>query len=366
LIDEEASALAQNNKKAHLPRVAIACQGGGSHAAFGAGIMHRLLDDHGRKFHLSALSGTSGGAVNAVLTWSGLIQGGPAEAQSRLRGMWEDLGAREPADVVRNWWGQVLLSLPFTWEVSPYVWDLGAREEMTARLKSWANLEALPKDPARLNDPTLLVGATDILNGVSVAIRGDGETMTRQKQMAKPAPEPFDYDDVIASLAIPPLYKDVERRGTALWDGLFSVNPPIYALTTLNPKPEEIWVIQINPQRTRSAPKSMRDIVDRRNELGGNVSLNKELDMIETINGMLRSGHLSGNHHYMGITIRMVGIEEDEDALDLAYASKFNRRPDFLRRLFDLGRDRAPRFYEDGSLRDQFIRRLTRSARPAR
>src|SRR3954469_7176881 len=47
-------------------------------------------------------------------------------------------------------------------------------------------------------------------------------------------PEPFDYDDVIASLAIPPLYKDVERRGTTLWDGLFSVNPPIYALTTLN------------------------------------------------------------------------------------------------------------------------------------
>ena len=55
--------------------------------------------------------------------------------------------------------------------------------------------------------------------------------------------------------------------------------------------------------------------------------------MIETINGMLRNGHLSGNHHYTGITIRMVGIEEDEDALDLAYASKFNRRPDFLRRL---------------------------------
>src|SRR3954453_20896981 len=131
-------------------RHGVAAQGGGSHAVFGAGIMHRLLDDHGRKFHLSALSGTSGGAINTVLTLSGLIQGGPAEAQRRLREMWEDLGAREPADVVRNWWGQVLLSLPFTWEVSPYVWDLGAREEMTARLKRWAILEALPKDPAQL------------------------------------------------------------------------------------------------------------------------------------------------------------------------------------------------------------------------
>src|SRR3954452_3813101 len=66
------------------------------------------------------------------------------------------------------------------------------------------------------------------------------------------------------------------------------------------------------------------------------------------LSGRALSGHLSGNHHYTGITIRMVGIEEDEDALDLAYASKLNRRPDFLRRLFDLGRDRAPRFYEDG------------------
>ena len=38
--------------------------------------------------------------------WPGrLIEGGPAEAQSRLRGMWEDLGARDPADIVRNWWG---------------------------------------------------------------------------------------------------------------------------------------------------------------------------------------------------------------------------------------------------------------------
>src|SRR3954451_18145065 len=95
----------------------------------------------------------------------------------------------------------------------------------------------------------------------------------QSESIARSPYEPFDYDDVIASLAIPPLYKDVERRGTALWDGLFSVNPPIYALTTLNPKPKEIWLIQINPQRTRSAPKSMRDIVDRRNELGGNVSL---------------------------------------------------------------------------------------------
>src|SRR4051794_31626188 len=99
-----------------IPSIAIACQGGGSHAAFGAGVMHRLLEDDGQKFRLGALSGTSGGAVNAVLAWSGLIQGGKeggqVEAQRRLHGLWEDLGASEWPDMIRNWWGQFFLTCP--------------------------------------------------------------------------------------------------------------------------------------------------------------------------------------------------------------------------------------------------------------
>ena len=105
------------------PLVAIACQGGGSHAAFGAGVLHRLLEDYGRRYCLHALSGTSGGAVNAVLAWSGLIHGGAhkgaAEAQRRLQGMWEDLGAVSMPDMIRNWWGQFILDLPFTLKISP-------------------------------------------------------------------------------------------------------------------------------------------------------------------------------------------------------------------------------------------------------
>src|SRR4051794_37591907 len=349
--------------------VAIACQGGGSHAAFGAGVMHRLLEDHGSKFRLSALTGTSGGAINAVLAWSGLIQGGvengPAEAQRRLRGLWDDLGASKPLDVARNWWGQFLLNLPYTWEVSPYAWDLGLRDEMVSRLQTWAKLEAMPRDPARLNEPFLFVGTTDILKGVSVAIRGDGEAVTRKSRKVDLEPQPFGYDDVIASLAIPPLYKDVRRRGTAFWDGLFSINPPINALTNLEPRSEEIWVIQINPQRSSRAPENMRDIIDRRNELSGNVSLNKELDMIETINSMLADERLTGTH-YTPITVRMLGVEESAPDLDLTYASKFNRDPVFLRHLFDVGVTRAPEFCEPRSLRDQFSLRLSRSQPPTR
>ena len=45
------------------PRVAIACQGGGSHTAFTAGVLGRLFRyDVLSKYRVVGLSGTSGGA----------------------------------------------------------------------------------------------------------------------------------------------------------------------------------------------------------------------------------------------------------------------------------------------------------------
>ena len=52
------------------PKVAIACQGGGSHAAFAAGVLLELLSQDNRsRFELAGISGTSGGAICAALAW---------------------------------------------------------------------------------------------------------------------------------------------------------------------------------------------------------------------------------------------------------------------------------------------------------
>ncbi len=49
-------------------RVAIACQGGGSHTAFTAGVLQRLLDGPEiDEYDVVGFSGTSGGAVCALL-----------------------------------------------------------------------------------------------------------------------------------------------------------------------------------------------------------------------------------------------------------------------------------------------------------
>jgi len=47
-------------------KVAIACQGGGSHTAFTAGVLKELLREWDDEYELVGISGTSGGAFNAL------------------------------------------------------------------------------------------------------------------------------------------------------------------------------------------------------------------------------------------------------------------------------------------------------------
>ena len=66
-------------------RVAIACQGGGSHTAFPAGVLQELLGRLPDDVEVVALSGTSGGAMCAALAWDGLLRGDPHLAGREAR-----------------------------------------------------------------------------------------------------------------------------------------------------------------------------------------------------------------------------------------------------------------------------------------
>jgi len=86
-------------------RVVIACQGGGSHTAFTAGVLKRLLGaDELTGYEVAGLSGTSGGAVCALLAWYALLDGDPARAGQLLDRFWADNSARAPAEMLVNTW----------------------------------------------------------------------------------------------------------------------------------------------------------------------------------------------------------------------------------------------------------------------
>ena len=105
-------------------RVAIACQGGGSHTAFTAGVLKRLLGaEELAGYEVVGLSGTSGGAVCALLAWSALLEGDPAAAGGLLEEFWADNSATTPLEqLVNAWvmWAARLENLVVLPAVSPY------------------------------------------------------------------------------------------------------------------------------------------------------------------------------------------------------------------------------------------------------
>jgi NTE family protein len=314
-----------------VKRIAIACQGGGSHAAFTAGVLHELLAPQWRdRYRLVGLSGTSGGAVCASLAWAGLIGAGPEDARQRLAAFWEELAAAAPLDAALNWWSLWAARFPFSAKVSPYAYAPLAEPALRRLLTLHLRPDELPAEPERRRHPMLLVGAANVLRGGGAAFTG--ETLT--------------LDDVIASAAVPPLFRAVETRGELWWDGLYSQNPPVREMLRLkgDRKPQEIWVIRLNPRAQPRSPETAEEIEDRRNELAGNLPLDHELYLVEKLN-RLRIEYPALQRRYAAITIRQVSLD-----IALDYASKLDRSPALLRELQARGRLLAPRFFDDASI----------------
>ncbi len=305
--------------------VAIACQGGGSHTAFTAGALRRVLEEP--DIRVAALSGTSGGAICALLVWYGLLTGGRAEARALLERFWADNAATTVADRLANTWlvalarleGQIAVPV-----VSPYAYPEVAKQALTDLLTRHVDFERvarLQQDPPD-DTPLLLVGAVDVASGAHRAFSSRSAEIT--------------LNAVLASAAVPVLFRAVHEGGSYYWDGLFARNPPVRELPQSDA--EEIWVVRVNPRASTREPRSIAEIADRRNELSGNLSLEQELFFIRHVNGWVdRLGP-----PYRRVEVREIGLD-----LELDLASKLDRSPEFLRGLQDQGRAHAERLLAD-------------------
>jgi NTE family protein len=314
-------------------RVVIACQGGGSHTAFTAGVLKRLLSaGELAGYEVAGLSGTSGGAVCALLAWYALRGGDPAGAGQLLDQFWADNSARGPVEMlVNNWllwasaWQDLGVAPP---AVSPYFSPasvLGADQfcQMLGRQVDFGRIEA---DRAG-QYPVLLIGAVDVLSGQFRTFNSRRDRITAST--------------VLASAAIPNLFRAVRLEDGTYWDGLFSQNPPVREL--LDAEPDELWVIQINPQQQDTEPTTLAEIANRRNELAGNLSLYQELAFIEKIDQLLEAGMLRREGKYKQVAVRV--IELSRSSLPRAHAaSKLNRDPLFIQNLMTHGEQQAGEF----------------------
>jgi NTE family protein len=329
-------------KKNGCTRIAIACQGGGSHTAFTAGVLKRLLKEktEGRyDYEIVALSGTSGGAICALLVWYGLLMNDLNRAIALLDSFWRDNSASAPWDKFLNAWllqtNRFFASVGGAPIISPYFypsWGLDRFRSMLEKHVDFGTLEKLQKP----SSPLLLIGAANVLTGEFKAFNSRREKIT--------------VDMILASAAIPTLFRAAHVNGGVYWDGLFSQNPPVRELPDASP--EEIWVIAINPQERCAEPKSVPEITDRRNELAGNLSLYQEIYFIEKVNEWVNEGSLSGTKH-KHIEIRWIQILRELDV-----ESKLDRDPSFIREMMAYGEERAGEFLRQtasASGRDTFL-----------
>lgn len=407
--------------------IAIACQGGGIHGAFSCGVLDAILQakeaEHRgevragaqRRFEINGLSGTSAGALNAFMVWYGLMLRAGEEdrfavARQSVNTLWDTFQVQRRGEWTMNWLGQQAFRAE-GFGVSaqpthpPYFYDW-----LVTSLRQWSRVETaiapfadlgevrpefydfnsllhtcapeFPAIEARLPEiararqtPRLLIGAVEIFSGIFETFDSfDSEERPERRRT-------ISYEAIEASGTLPeirraqaiPGLKNEDGRDVRYWDGLFSQNPPVIEFLSRaqssEEKPDEIWVIRINPQKRDNEPISLGDIVDRRNELSGNLSLNQELRHIQWVNGWAPVVHgwvdrisawcaAAGQeppeelaqlqafcHGMKDVDLYVITMaKEMSETLDIA--SKFDRDPHFVQGLRDHGHARAAEFLD--------------------
>jgi NTE family protein len=327
-MDSPMTAENYKNKRPGAKLINLALQGGGAHGAFTWGALDRLLEDE--RIVIEALSGTSAGAMNAVVLADGLKRGGPDVARERLRLFWEQVSCaasfspiqRGPADMWTGNWSldqspAYLFFDMLTHVMSPYQFNPFNYNPLQDIIQRLVDFEAV----RGCEDLKLFISATNMETG-------------RVKVFHR---EELTADMVMASACLPIVFHAVEIDGKHYWDGGYMGNPVLFPFYKTC-ESSDILIVQINPVEHKGVPVTAHGIMDRINEIAFNASLLGELRSIDFVSRMLAEGRLDGTR-YRSMHVHL--IEGHQELAELGISSKFNAERAFIERLFGFGREAA-------------------------
>ncbi|MDP2264846.1 MAG: patatin-like phospholipase family protein [Hydrogenophaga sp.] len=318
----------------------LALQGGGSHGAFTWGVLDRLLDEEW--LEVAAISGTSAGAMNAVVLASGLMDGGRTGAQRALHRFWQRVAQLSPFQGLPG----ASPDHPLTRWAAPWL------EPMQQAATLWSGQFS----PYQFN-PLNLNPLRDVLNDTVdfERVRSCHKTMLfiSATQVRTGALRVFDQrvlsaDVVMASACLPQLFQAVDIDGEAYWDGGYAGNPSLLPLITESPA-DDLLLVQINPIERASVPTSVGDILDRVSEITFNASLIKELRSLALLQELLID-EVEPGHCFRHPLLRRVQalrthlLDGGEALVSLGAKTKTQTHWPFLQRLHRLGRAAADRW----------------------
>jgi NTE family protein len=308
-------------------KVSLALQGGGSHGAFTWGVLDFLLEDG--RLDIEAITGTSAGAMNAVVLADGYLEGGRAGARKSLANFWQSMSDTHmfpPADrafleaffslplqqAATQWWGDFLTHLASPYDFNPL--GINPLRDYIAKTVDFAKVRACKK-------LKLFVAATNVRNGKIKIFEGSELTA----------------DHVMASACLPYLFQAVEIGGEFYWDGGFLGNPALFPLFYKTACPD-IVIVQINPIERADVPRTAHEIQDRMNEITFNGALMSEMRAIDFVNRLVDSKILAHGKYMRPFMHRIDGGQSLEQ---FSAASKLDTSWSLISKLHDLGREAA-------------------------
>ncbi len=325
-------------------RINLALQGGGVYGAFTWGVLDHLIKDG--RLVVDGISGTSAGAVNAVMLADGLKRGGADQARQRLADFWKavSLGGELP-ELQRNVLSQLFSLLPSgppglnwlaAWSryLSPYDFNPLNINPLKELIERFVDFEGL-----RADTRPLFIAATNVQTGRL-------HVFPRDKISA---------EAVMASACLPTVFRAVEIDGISYWDGGYLGNPVLFPFFRATDT-EDVLIVQINPLVRRKIPHSNREIMARVNEITFNSSLMGELRAIQLVNRMIARGQLpggTGSKQYRHIKVHRIVLE----GLGERFSSARRLRNDY--KSFELLRklgERAARRFLDAHYADIGVR----------
>lgn len=326
--------MAQKTKQKPLN---LALQGGGAHGAFAWGILDYFAEDG--RVDIDGLSGTSAGAMNAVVFSYGKMKNGRDGARKALDDFWWDISQAgaflspvKTTPFFHEFWGSAPLQMltynifdTITRAVSPYQFNPINFNPLRDILETHVDFKELHS----CDVTNMFVCATSVRTGRPKIFKNEDLTA----------------DAVLASACLPFLFQAVEIDGEHYWDGGYTGNPALYPLI-YNTKTRDFLVIHINPMVREELPKTGTDIANRLNEITFNASLIKEMRAIAFVQKLIKEDWLKDEYKDNLRKIRMHAIRADDDMRDFDVSSKFSSDWDFLNDLKEKGRRHAKKWLE--------------------
>jgi NTE family protein len=313
---------------AETKTIELALQGGGAHGAFTWGVLDRLLEDD--RLVIEGISGTSAGAMNAVVVADGLDTGGKEGARRALQTFWSGVSQAGLYSPFKRTWIDRLLGR-WTLDYSPgYIFF-----DNLSRLLSPYQLNPFNMNPLR----DLISSLVDFAHvrhaeGIKLFVAATNVRTGMQKIFKR---HEMTVDMVMASACLPLVFQAVEIDGEAYWDGGYMGNPALFPLVN-DCQSRDIVIVQINPIYRQEIPRTAPDIFNRLNEITFNASLIEEVRSIALLKELIKVANLEQQHFRDALFHR---IDGDDELKPLGVSSKFNTEWEFLQHLHDVGYRRA-------------------------